>query len=386
MYYYILLYPISYTIKLFILYGGDFYYLLLLVFNLLIYNIYILYSCTVVFYLTNCRVFYILTAYIYYKTIPPTLHLLKIFNLTTTLSIGFVNIHPILLYIVCILTIGSYLRLESYKLTSVSISILVWVGIIALLLGMYWGVFSFLWGFFWVNDLVEWFLLSLIILLLTILHNSYTLQFKVYINSYIIFLLIYISAIRLNLVFTRHSFFFSFFINNILLYLLIIILTINLFGTLIGFLAYLLLIQLYCIYFLLYTFLFFIVWVRNIFLESSSSILILHYSILIMVLIWSIKQAYYLAFFYSFFTLSYSSTYYFYINYFSSYYIYLYYNTYKLYSTISTLTIFTLYNWFYNFTIFYKVELSLLFLLYFYIIYILGYSIFKISKLRLSWV
>lgn len=386
LYCFIIIYYICYTIKVFLLYKGDYYFLILLVFNLLLYNIYILYSCVVILYLTTFRVFYLLTFYIYCKTVPPILHTVQIFKLATTLSIGFVNIHPILLYLVCILGVGNYLYVESYRFLSISISILVWISITALLLGMYWGVFSFLWGFFWVNDLVEWFLLSLIILLLSSLHNTHVIQFKIYKNFYIFFLLIYISTIRLNFFFTRHSFFFSFFINNLLLYFLLFSLTSTILGSLAGLLFYLILTKLYCIYFLLYSFLFYIIWVRNLFLDSSSSLLILHYSIFIMVVIWSIKQAYYLAFFYMLTNISYSSTYYFYINYFTSYYLYLQYSSYKLHSTINTIINFTLYSWFYSFIIFYKVELSLSFLLYFYIIYIIGYSIFKISKVRLIWV
>lgn len=382
----IIIYYICYTIKIFLLYKGDYYFVILLLFNLLLYNIYILYSCVVILYLITFRTLYLLTFYIYCKTIPPILHTVQIFKLATTLSIGFINIHPILLYLVCILGIGNYLYLQSYKFISISISILVWVGITALLLGMYWGVFSFLWGFFWVNDLVEWFLLSLIILLLSSLHNTHIIQFKVYKNFYIFFLLIYISAIRLNFFFTRHSFFFSFFINNLLLYFLLFSLTSSILGSMVGFLVYLILTKLYCIYFLLYSFLFYIIWVRNLFLDSPSSLLILHYSVFIMVVIWGVKQAYYLAFFYMFTTISYSSTYYLYINYFNSYYLYLQYSSYKLHSTINTITNFSLYSWFYSFMIFYKVELSLFFLLYFYIIYIIGYSIFKISKVRLIWV
>ena len=157
-----------------------------------------------------------------------TFSALQIFKLAITLHIGFLNIHPILLYTVCILGLGSSLYIESYKWIYMPLTIVVLIALSALLFGMYWGVFSFLWGFFWVNDLVEWFLLVLILLLLTLLHNSYTIQFKFYSSFYIIFLLLYISAIRLNLLFTRHSFFFNFFINNLLLYFLIFSITYSL--------------------------------------------------------------------------------------------------------------------------------------------------------------
>ena len=375
-----------YTIKIFLLYKGDYYYLILLFFNVLLYNIYFLYSCVIILYLTTLWVFYLLTFYIYCKKIPPILHTAHTFKLATTLSIGFVNIHPTLLYTACILGVSSYHKLQSYKIIYVSVSTITWIGITSLLLGMYWGVFSFLWGFFWVNDLVEWFLLTFIIGLLVKLHTISIIQVKAYKNFYLLFLLLYISAIRLNFFFTRHSFFFSFFINNLLLYLLIFSLGSNLEGSIAGLLIYAALSKLYCTYFLLYFFFFSISIVRNIFLESLFSILVLHYGLFIMVLFWTLKQAYYIAFFYSFIILSYNSSYYLYTNYFSSYYLYLQYNIYKFQSTITFLTNFTLYNWFYSFIIFYKVELSLFFLLYFYIIYIVGYSTFKISKIRLIWI
>jgi hypothetical protein len=133
-----------YTIKIFLLYKGDYYYLILLLFNFLLYNIYFLYSCIVILYLTIFRVFYLLTFYVYCKKIPPILHTAHTFKLATTLSIGFVNIHPTLLYTSCILGVSTYHKLQSYKVINISISIIVCVGITSLLLGMYWGVFSFL--------------------------------------------------------------------------------------------------------------------------------------------------------------------------------------------------------------------------------------------------
>jgi hypothetical protein len=386
LYYYICVYPICYIIKIFFLYKGDFYYLLLLVFNLLVYNIYILYSSIVLLYLIQFGYFSILTLYLYCKVIPPVLHTIQIFKLATTLHIGFLNIHPILLYTVCVIGLGSALYIESYKWIHIPISVVVLVALSALLFGMYWGVFSFLWGFFWVNDLVEWFLLVLILLLLALLHNSYTLHFKSSTSFYIIFLLLYITAIRLNLLFTRHSFFFNFFINNLLLYFLIFSLTYSIEGLVVGFIYYLLWSKLYSIYALLYIFFFNIIKVHSIFLELPLMLLLLHYSIFLFILTWGIKQAYYLAFFYSIIKISYSSTYYLYINYFSSYSLYLYYTTYKIHSSLTTLTTFTLYSWFYNFIIFYKVELSLFFLLYFYLIYIIWCITFQISKIRLIWV
>ena len=380
------IYPIIYTIKIFLVYKGDCYYFLLLLFNLLIYNIYILYSSLTFLYLYTFRYWYLLTFYIYCKALTPVLHILSIFKLVLTLHIGFLNIHPILLYIVCILGCGSYLQLLSYRKIYISIFIYVWVGIIALIFGMYWGVFSFLWGFFWVNDLVEWFLLFLIIALLFLLHNSYIIHFKLYSNFYIFLLLVYISAIRLNLVFTRHSFFFRFFINNLLIYFIIFFLSSPLVVyTAFVYLFYYLLKLINCTYFLFYSFFFSIIWVRSIFFEASLNIFMLHFIILLVFLIWITKYLYYFAFFYLFIDLSYKSVYYFYINYFSSSFLYIQYLSSILISSSYTLTTFTIYSWFYSFIIFYKVELSLCFLLYFYSIYIISYSFFQISNIRLIW-
>lgn len=78
----------------------------------------------------------------------------------------------------------------------------------ALILGMTWGSVNDLWGFFWVNDLIELILFFFFILSLYLLHVYKKINFYLIVSFYTCLLwLIYV--IRLGFVGSRHSFFLN---------------------------------------------------------------------------------------------------------------------------------------------------------------------------------
>lgn len=137
-------------------------------------------------------------------------------TLLSSLEFGLVNIHPTLLYF-SLLTFLIFIFLRNSWGFQLSLFIQSLGLSLALILGMFWGVFSNLWGFFWVNDVIEWILFFWLYLLLILLHRLNLRYFLIYL--YVLILLIGLFAIRLNFFTTRHSFFLTFFVNNLYSYL-----------------------------------------------------------------------------------------------------------------------------------------------------------------------
>ena len=77
---------------------------------------------------------------------------------------------------------------------------------ITLILGGFWGLQSTIWGYFWVNDSVEWILLLAILGTLYSLHTPIvsTLKFNAFLLIFLLFNLVIM--VRLNIFQTRHSF------------------------------------------------------------------------------------------------------------------------------------------------------------------------------------
>lgn len=144
------------------------------------------------------------------------------FNIKTTtdnililvfpLWVGTLNIHPILFYLTIIMLFIklSYLKRWFINQTlTLDLLALLFLSLSALILGGVWGLQSLSWGYFWVNDSIEW-VLFLICLSITKNIHTVTLKFKVIYQALtIIYLLTLLLLIRLNLVPTRHNFFIS---------------------------------------------------------------------------------------------------------------------------------------------------------------------------------
>lgn len=135
----------------------------------------------------------------------------KIFNVSglmtpVTLSIGTLLIHPCVFYssVLCgllsIYTRWSYIFVIQWR-------VILFMAICSLFLGMYWGLFSYLWGFFWVNDSVEIWLLAFVIQYALYYHMTLIALKGKDIIILSLMLGLWLFNIRLGLVWTRHSFF-----------------------------------------------------------------------------------------------------------------------------------------------------------------------------------
>lgn len=141
--------------------------------------------------------------------------------ITFGLLIGYNSIHPYLFYYSFLNTIFYYLTLNSVYLNK---KIIYYMSILALILGGYWGFGSSVWGYFWVNDSIEWNLLTIVFLNVLSFHVYYNLRFKMLYASVCLLILYNIILFRFGFFFTRHSFFDltklknTFFLYSCLLY------------------------------------------------------------------------------------------------------------------------------------------------------------------------
>lgn len=121
------------------------------------------------------------------------------------LLVGYNNIHPFLLYISYLLIFFRIGVKESFIFSKWKT--VLYIAILVLLLGGYWGLNNAVWGFFWVNDLIEWILVCLITVVLVVIHskNNNTQVTRLFIFLFFLTLILYLS--RYGLVFTRHNFF-----------------------------------------------------------------------------------------------------------------------------------------------------------------------------------
>lgn len=129
--------------------------------------------------------------------------------LTDTLYIGTITIHPLMFYtslVILIITICGKNHFYTCNATSLCYNSLLFALIITLVLGGFWGFQSTIWGYFWVNDTVEWVLLLIIVYLLYDMHIMLNWNNKLF-NYILFFILLNLAVIiRLNILPTRHSF------------------------------------------------------------------------------------------------------------------------------------------------------------------------------------
>ncbi len=129
--------------------------------------------------------------------------------LADALYVGTLTIHPLLFYfslIVLCLKVCFSKNFYQAGWQSLHFCRLLWFCSLTLLLGGFWGFQSTIWGYFWVNDMVEW------LLLLAIFYSAWCLHKIFYLRKFwnwawffcLIFNLILI--VRLNLIPTRHNF------------------------------------------------------------------------------------------------------------------------------------------------------------------------------------
>lgn len=121
------------------------------------------------------------------------------------LLVGYNNIHPFLLYISYSFI---FFRIAVKELFIISKwKTILKASVLVLLLGGYWGLNNAVWGFFWVNDLIEWILVSLIVVVLVLIHSKNTNIRLGWLSILLLFLTLVLYLSRYGLVFTRHNFF-----------------------------------------------------------------------------------------------------------------------------------------------------------------------------------
>lgn len=132
------------------------------------------------------------------------------------LLIGLVSIHPIIFYWGLNLFILMYLIIYNKNTYSLFISTNnLLILIIALTLGGVWGWLNFSWGYIWVYDFIEYFLLWLIVLTIYRVHTKIyktNLQNTTWLIN---LMLIYYITLRYGFLPTRHSFFNKISLNTI---------------------------------------------------------------------------------------------------------------------------------------------------------------------------
>ena len=126
-------------------------------------------------------------------------------SLIYTLWSGTIMLHPIYLY--CSLVWFSFYYLRLQVNTKYFLNYYSYMCIIALFLGCLWGSQSSAWGYFWVNDYIEWFLLILYGLIVLCFHTIFISKKTIYANIAACVLFLFLLYIRLDLFPTRHSFF-----------------------------------------------------------------------------------------------------------------------------------------------------------------------------------
>ena len=129
------------------------------------------------------------------------------------LLIGFNSWHPMLFYFTLILSLLSLFKLEPSL--HIKRKYVISLGVVALLLGGYWGLGNSVWGYFWVNDSIELMLLFFVCITTITIHMLYS---RCNVNSLKIIILagvFLLISMRYGLVFTRHSFFNFKNLNNV---------------------------------------------------------------------------------------------------------------------------------------------------------------------------
>lgn len=133
------------------------------------------------------------------------------------LLVGFNNIHPFFFY--AAIFSFSYYILTVEKLSFIRMLSILKLSVVALLLGGYWGAGNSVWGFFWVNDSIEYILLIFCLVIVFFLHTKKHISSAFYLSVMMLFIFFMLFCFRWGLKFTRHNFLDSNVINNFIFYL-----------------------------------------------------------------------------------------------------------------------------------------------------------------------
>lgn len=129
----------------------------------------------------------------------------KIPQVEETLLVGFYNTHPSILYGGLIFFFCNFFFYTQFNTWTKKIIML--LCLLAFILGGYWGLGNSVWGYYWVNDIIELILLGFSVLIITLIHLFQRIRMQVmYILLYISLFIILIN-LRLGLLQSRHTFF-----------------------------------------------------------------------------------------------------------------------------------------------------------------------------------
>lgn len=183
----------------------QFYYLITFFLNHTWWNYFLIFFLSLIIYKRqNFFFFFFLSFFLYLSN-------LKLKYIPITLLVGYNNVHPLLFYITLILFFNT-LYIECFFISK-KLNIF-FLSTFTLILGGLWGVGNSVWGFFWVNDQIEFILLLYICLQLIKLHIYCTKSIRLLISNFFFLLIFFLLILRWGLVFTRHNFInLKFFIN-----------------------------------------------------------------------------------------------------------------------------------------------------------------------------
>ncbi len=154
------------------------------------------------------RVFSLLVSMWFFKT-SAFFSTIFVKTLITNLIVGTVTIHPLAFYMYVTLFIVKVMH-KRFQFSTIRLHIttnlLTFFLIFTLFLGSIWAMQSNSWGYFWVNDAVEWLLLLFILYLVYKLHVWCIFTGQINFFLYSLALLNTLILIRLNFLPTRHNF------------------------------------------------------------------------------------------------------------------------------------------------------------------------------------
>jgi hypothetical protein len=174
----------------------NFFYFFSKSFNVTFYNYFFIFLFFYFFFINCKKIYFIFINFFIFKYTSE--------KILTGLLMGYNSIHPYFFYYSIMLSLLFFFLFNSINLNKKFIYYSTWV---ALALGGYWGFGNTIWGFFWVNDIIEWVLLSLLILFIITIHNYQTNFLKILLISTYMFIVFQLILFRFGFFFTRHSFF-----------------------------------------------------------------------------------------------------------------------------------------------------------------------------------
>lgn len=148
-------------------------------------------------------------------------------TLLPTLVIGTVLIHPIMFYLFLTILLIKLYSIKKFSIlhsSGMSNHTIVLLLFITLILGGLWSTQSNAWGYFWVNDLIEWVLLSFILLLVISFHFWFLIKLPYNFFLPQLILISLLILIRIGFFSTRHNFFVFSVSMYVVIYIYVLIL------------------------------------------------------------------------------------------------------------------------------------------------------------------